>query len=554
MSDVVDGVKTDVLIVGGGPSGLATAIHLANVLNEKGHDGRIMLVEKGESIGSHILSGAVIKTDVFKELLPFTDINEIPFDSKVVKDSTVFLTADDSYDLPFHPPYMKNMGNKIASLGQVCKFLAEVAKKKGVEIYTGFSVDELLYDEEGRVCGAKTKDTGLDHNGNKMPNFQPGTEVQASITVLAEGTCGTLANGLIKKKNLDEGKNPQIYSLGVKELWKIPEGNIERGQVFHTAGYPLKDGEEFGGGFIYGLSDNRVALGLVVGLDYKDPTFDIHAAMQVWKQHPFVSKILEGGQILEYGAKTLPEGGYNSIPKFYSDGVIIVGDSAGMLATASLKGVHLSVQSGINAAKSAAEALIKEDFSDDTLKSVQDYFKNSRLHKELYPVRNFRQSFSKGLIPGALRFGVQLITNGACITGDLKTHPDNQTLLKLSEMGDKTSFKERFASKLEFDKVLTFDKVTDVFYANVKHDEEQPCHLIVDEKKVERNIKDYGGACYYFCPAEVYEIHSDKSGNKELRIHAENCVHCKTCHIKSVDNAILWVPPYGGDGPQYENM
>ncbi len=554
MSDVVDTVETDVLIVGGGPSGLATAIHLANVLNEKGVDGRILLVDKGESIGSHILSGAVIKTDVFKELLPFTDISDIPFDSDVVKDSTIFLTAQDYYDIPFHPPYMKNMGNKIASLGEICRFLAKIAKKKGVEIYTGFSMEKLLYDKEGRVCGAKTKDTGLDHHGNKMPNFQPGTEVKASITILAEGTCGTLAGEIIKKQNLDKGKNPQIYSLGVKELWKVPAENIERGQVYHTAGYPLKDGEEFGGGFIYGLKDNKVALGLVVGLDYKDPTFDIHAAMQIWKTHPFVSKILKDGQILEYGAKTLPEGGYNSIPKFYGDNFIIVGDSAGMLATASLKGVHLAIQSGINAAKSAAEALLKEDSSKETLKRVKTYFKESCLYKDLYPVRNFRQSFSKGLIPGALRFGVQLVTNGACLSGDLKTHPDNQTLLKFDQMGDKTPFADRFSSMLEFDKVLTFDKVTDVFYAKVKHDEEQPCHLIVDEKKVQENIKDYKGACYYFCPAEVYEIHSGEDKNKELRIHAENCVHCKTCHIKSVNNAIVWVPPYGGDGPQYENM
>jgi len=547
-------VSTDVLIVGGGPAGLSTAIYLANVLNDKGHEGRILLVEKGESIGSHILSGAVIKPEVFEELLPYIGTEDIPFDSEVVKDTTVFLTSDDNYDLPFHPPYMNNMGNQIASLAHVCKYLAGVAEKKGVEIYTGFAVDELLYDEDGKVCGAKTKDTGVDHHGKKLANFEEGTSIEAKITILAEGTRGSLTKTLIEKKNLDSGKNAQIYSLGVKELWKVPEGIIEEGQVFHTAGYPLQDGEEFGGGFIYGLSDNRVALGLVVGLDYKDPTFDIHGAMQVWKQHKFVSRILEGGNIIEFGAKTLPEGGYNSIIKHYGDGFMIVGDSAGMLATASLKGVHLAVQSGINAAKSAAKALIKDDTSEAELSSVQKHFENSRLYKELYPVRNFRQSFNNGMISGALRFGVQLITKGACLTGDIETELDNETLRRLNENSDKKSFAERFAGKLEFDKKLTFDKVTDVYYSKANHDEEQICHLVVDDVKMKQNIAEYGAPCRHFCPAEVYELHKDKTGHQELRIHAENCVHCKTCDIKSPNDAILWITPYGGDGPQYDYM
>ncbi len=547
-------VSTDVLIVGGGPAGLSTAIYLANVLNDKGHDGRILLVEKGESIGSHILSGAVIKPEVFEDLLPYIGTEDIPFDSEVVKDTTVFLTSSDNYDLPFHPPYMNNMGNQIASLAHVCKYLAGVAEKKGVEIYTGFAVDELLYDEDGNVCGAKTKDTGVDHHGDKLKNFEEGTSIEAKITILAEGTRGSLTKTLIKEKNLDTGKNAQIYSLGVKELWKVPEGNIEAGQVYHTAGYPLQDGEEFGGGFIYGLSDNRVALGLVVGLDYKDPTFDVHGAMQVWKQHKFVSRILEGGNIIEFGAKTLPEGGYNSIIKHYGDGFLIVGDSAGMLATASLKGVHLAVQSGINAAKSAASALIKDDVSEEGLSSVQKHFENSRLHKELYPVRNFRQAFNNGMISGALRFGVQLLTKGACLTGDIETELDNETLRKLNEPSEKKSFAERFAGKLEFDKKLTFDKVTDVYYSKANHDEEQICHLVVDDVKMKQNIEEYGAPCQYFCPAEVYELHKDKTGHQELRIHAENCVHCKTCDIKSPNDAILWITPYGGDGPQYDYM
>jgi electron-transferring-flavoprotein dehydrogenase len=551
MSDII---STDVLIVGGGPAGLATAIHLANILNERELDKRVLLVEKGEAIGSHILSGAVIKPDVFKDLLPYIGTDDIPFDTDVKRDSTIFLTADEHYDLPFHPPYMNNMGNKLASLGEVCRYLSSVAQKKGVEVYSGFSVDEILYDDSGRVCGAKTKDTGVDPNGDRLKNFQEGTSIKATITILAEGSRGSLTKTLVNKKGLDRGKNAQMYSLGVKELWSIPQGNILPGQVYHTAGYPLKNSEEFGGGFIYGLKDNKAAIGFVVGLDYKDPTFDIHACFQVWKQHPFVKKILKEGSILEFGAKTLPEGGYNSIPKFYGDNFLIVGDSAGMLATASLKGVHLAVQSGINAAITASKALISGDSSEQTLSYIKKLFDESILHKELYPVRNFRQSFTKGLIPGAIRFGVQLMTNGACLTGDLDTKPDNKTLRTLKENRDFKSFKDRFSDKLNFDKKVTFDKVTDVYYSKANHDEHQVCHLVVDKSKMEINIKEYGAPCRYFCPAEVYELHTTKDKKQSLRVHAENCVHCKSCDIKSPNDAITWTTPYGGDGPNYTYM
>ncbi len=547
----VDSVSTDVLIVGGGPSGLATAIHLANILHERGESKRVMLIEKGESIGSHILSGAVVKSDVFKELLPYSDFDEIPFDTKVTKDVTVKLSENDSFALPFHPPYMNNVGNQIASLGKLCKYLASIAEKKGVEIYTGFAVDEILY-KDGKVVGIKTKDTGIDHNGNKQANFQEGTKVYSKITILAEGTRGSLAKTVIDRFNLDANKNPQVYSLGVKELWSVPEGNIEEGQVYHTMGYPLEN-DEFGGGFIYGLSNNRVALGLVVGLDYKDPTLDIHALMQIWKTHPFVSKILKDGKILEFGAKTLPEGGYYSMPKLYTDNLLIVGDSAGFLAMPALKGVHLSIKSGILAATTAANALKKDDFSENELSNYEKAFNNSWAYKELYKTRNFRQAFSKGLLLGGLQFATQLVTGGAGVLGRLSIKKDNETLIPLNEF-DKPLFKEKFADKLEFDKVLTFDKVTDVFYSKAKHDEDQPSHLIVDQEKMKRNIEIYGAPCQYFCPAEVYELHISRSGDKELRVHAENCVHCKTCDIKSPNSAITWVPPYGGDGPNYEYM
>ncbi|MBU1668900.1 electron transfer flavoprotein-ubiquinone oxidoreductase [bacterium] len=549
-----DVISTDVLIVGGGPSGLATAIELANKLEQKGVKKRIMLLEKGASIGSHILSGAVIRPKVFKDLLTTKEYDGIPFDSKVTTDVTVKLNDHSQMELPFHPPYMSNDGNYIASLAQVCKYLAGIAESKGVEIYTGFAVDDMLYNEEGKVAGVKTKDTGVDHHGEKQKNYQAGTVVEADITVLAEGTRGSLAKKVIERFNLDSGKNPQIYSLGVKEIWSVPEGNIEAGAVYHTFGYPLKDKSEFGGGFIYGLSDNRVALGLVVGLDYADPRFDTHAAMQIWKTHPYVSKFLEGGNIIEFGAKTLPEGGWNSIPKYYEDNLMIVGDSAGFLTTARLKGVHLAVRSGICAARTAMSAFEKGDTGKKTLAEYEERVNKSFIHKEMYPIRNMRAVMQDGMLLGGLKMGVQLVTGGTCLFVP-KVHADADETQKLSEYQG-VPFKERFSGKLEFDKKLTFDKVTDVFYSKAMHDEHQPVHLVVnhpDEFQLS-NIEKYGLSEEAFCPAEVYELHIDKEGHKSLRLHAENCVHCKTCDIKSPNGGITWTTPYGGDGPEYNYM
>lgn len=549
----LDIVSTDVLIIGGGPAGLATAIHLADTLKEKSLNHRILLIEKGSSIGSHILSGAVIKPDVFKELLPDVEFSEIPFNARVKKDSTVLLSEKSSITLPFHIPYMNNIGNYTASLGQICRYLAQKAQEKGVEIYTGFAVDEILYSD-GKVTGAKTKDTGLDHHGKQLENFQAGTMIEAKITIFAEGTRGSLTKMLIKKFNLTEGKNEQVYSLGCKELWSVPEGNIEAGQIYHTMGYPLNN-DEFGGGFIYGLNDNKVAIGLVVGLDYKDPSFDTHDAMQIWKTTPFVSKILKGGRLVEYGAKTLPEGGYYAIPKLYTDNALIVGDSAGMLAMPALKGVHLAVKSGMLAAQTAANALQNNDTSAKSLAQYETLVNNSWIHKELYPVRNFRQGFAKGLIPGGFNFGTQLITGGAGFFGRLKSEPDSLTTKDLNTLKAKP-FKERFKGKLEFDKVLTFDKAFDIYHSGVHHDEQQVVHLHINNQEQfdAINIEQYGAMEQYFCSSEVYELHTSKDGTRELRIHAENCMHCRTCDIKSPGEGITWVIPNGGNGPEFQNM
>jgi electron-transferring-flavoprotein dehydrogenase len=549
----VDAVSTDVLIIGGGPSGLAAAIHLADTLKERGESRRILLIEKGSSIGSHILSGAVIKPDVFKELLPGVEFSEIPFNAKVTKDSTVLLGEKGSFTLPIHIPYMNNKGNYTVSSGQICKYLAVKAQERGVEIYPGFAVDEIIY-KDGKVAGAKTKDTGIDHHGHPLENFQPGTRVEARITIFAEGTRGSLTKMLIKKFNLNRDRNEQIYSLGVKEIWSVPLGNIEAGQVYHTMGYPLKN-DEFGGGFIYGLNENKVAVGLVVGLDYKDPSFDVHDAFQVWKTSSFVSGILKGGKLVEYGAKTLPEGGYYAIPKLYVDNAMIVGDSAGLVVMPALKGIHLAIKSGMLAAETAAHALLNNDTSELNLQQYETLLKNSSIYREMYRVRNFRQGFAKGLVIGGFHFGTQLITGGAGFFGRLRSHADSKTTLKVNELKVKP-FKERFKGKLEFDKVLTFDKATNVFYSGVYHDEQQVVHLHINNQENYNtiNIGEYGAPEQFYCSSEVYELHINKNGQKELRIHAENCMHCKTCDIKAPGEGITWMVPNGGNGPDFQNM
>jgi electron-transferring-flavoprotein dehydrogenase len=548
-------VKTDLLIIGAGPAGLSTAIHCADLCKKHGLQKRILLIEKGSTVGSHILSGALVRPAVFKELLPEVKMEDMPFYAKVNKDNLLLLLSSKSaIKSPIHPPYMSNKGTFTASLGQICQFLAAIAEEKGVEIYTGFAVNEVLYDDSGKIRGVKTIDTGIDHHGKKMENFQEGTRIEAKLTIFAEGTRGCLTKTVIQKFDLQKDKNPQIYSLGCKEIWELPSSTIKPGEVYHTMGYPMNL-HEFGGGFIYGLSNNRVVAGLVVGLDNEDPTFDVYAAFQVWKKHPAVTKFLKGGKLLQFGAKTLPEGGFYAIPKLYVAHALIVGDSAGFVVLPALKGAHLAMKSGMLAAETAVDAFSKDDFSEKILKIYEEKVYSSSIYKEMYPVRNFRQAFAKGMVKGGFLFGTQLLTGGAGFGGKLTTPSDAEATKKVKEVKGKL-FKERFKDKLEFDKEITFDKMTALFYSGTHHDENQDCHLIVNNpiSFESVNIEQYDAPCQYFCPAEVYEIHTDNEGKKKLRIHQENCLHCRTCDIKGVGDGITWHVPNGDNGPEYQNM
>lgn len=560
-------IEADILIIGGGPAGLATAIHFADLIkgyNDAIDSGKasgtklpsnIMLLDKAHAMGNHTLSGAIINPVSLRELLPGIPDKDMPFDSPVGKEEIRFFTKNSSIAMPFHPPYMGNKGNYVASLGKVTRWLGEIAEKKGVQIFNSFSCCELIY-ENGKVAGVRTSASGIDKEGNHLPHYQPGADIVAKITVLAEGTRGYLTKMLIKQFNLSEGRNPQVYSLGVKEAWKVPKGSFQPGHIVHSLGYPL-DFSEFGGGFIYGFTDDIVVVGMAIGLDYNDPTLDPHAALQVYKTHPFVSKILKGGKILHYGAKTIPEGGLFAIPRLYSDNVMIAGDSAGFTAMPSLKGVHLAVQSGMLAAKTAFEAFRKNDTSAKQLALYEELFKKSAAYKELYPVRNFRQSFKTNLVLGMMQFGTEIVTagRGLSLSGRLTMEADYKHCRPIKEISGKT-FSQKYKKELEFDEVLTFDKESELFYSGTKHNEEQPSHIFVPSSEAcQACIEKYGAPCQGFCPSKVFEISADPdTGKKKLVLHPSNCLHCKTCDIKDPLENVTWKPPYGGDGPKYENM
>ncbi len=543
-------LEADVVIVGAGPAGLACALRLAELIQQNPGDlsaENIYVLEKADELGMHSLSGAVMNPRGLRELVPDFEKEGAPLDTPVSDDAAYFFTQKSALRFPITPPPLRNHGNYVVSLSRLVQWLGQRAEKAGVNVFTGFAGSGLLV-EGGKVVGIQTDDKGVDKHGRRKANFQPGYELRAKVTVLAEGPRGSLTKQLVKQFSLDAGANPQVYSIGVKEIWEVPEGRIKPGTVWHTMGYPVPT-DMYGGGWVYGLQNNRVSLGLVVGLHYQNPLFDPHVAFQQYKLHPFVRRILEGGKLVRYGAKTIPAGGYWAIPKPYVSGALIVGDSGGYLDAQKLKGIHMAFKTGMLAAETIFEALRSGDTSEARLKSFHERVEQSWVKKELWAVRNFHQGFDHGLWRGLFHAALQQITGGRGLYARYPNRAGHEHYKKLSQLP------EAQRPNLKPDGQLTFDKVTDVFYAGTRHEEDQPAHLLVADTNIcaTRCVEEYGNPCQYFCPAAVYEIVTE-GDRKRLKLNASNCVHCKTCDIADPYEIITWVPPEGGGGPHYEGM
>lgn len=560
MTEERETLEIDVLFVGAGPACLAGAYHLVQKIKE--HDEKaqgaekigevsIAVIEKGDPIWAHAISGAVLDPKGLQEVIPDFLERGAPMESEVGKDRLYLLTEEWKLKIPWTPRILGNHGHYIVSLNKFVKWLGSECEKVGVDIFGGFPGVSLLI-EEGRVVGVRTGDKGIGKDGKRKPNFEPGVDIRAKVTVLGEGPLGTLTKELIREFGLEEGKNPQIYATGLKEVWEIPEGRMEDGEVIHTMGYPLGS-RDFGGGFIYKMSGNLVALGLVIGLDYADPYLDLQETLQKLKAHPFLRRLLEGGKMLHYGAKTIPEGGYFSIPKVYAPGALIVGDSAGLVEGLRLKGIHLAIKSGALAAEAILEALGKKDFSGETLSAYSKALDESWAMKEMYRSRNFRQPFRFGMHAGMMNAMVGLITKGRGIWARLKTRKDHLGMKTIDEYHGHGATPRR----MDFDGKITHDKMTDVYNSGTKHEEDQPSHLLVPDTDLCRTRckEEYGNPCQFFCPAQVYEMVADGTeGGLQLQLNPSNCVHCKTCEIKDPYENIQWVPPEGGGGPVYTNL
>lgn len=548
-------LEADVLIVGAGPAGLSCALHLAQLIKKHNESAssagaasplsaeNIYVLEKGREIGAHQLSGAIMNPKALAELVP--DFQKTaPLDTPVTDDAALFFTESSSFRFPITPPPFQNKGNYVVSLSKLVKWLGGLVEKTGVNLFTQFGGAQLLYDRQG-IAGVITEDKGLDKNGKPKDNYTPGYELRAKVTVLAEGPRGSLTKQLVSKEHLDN-INPQIYSIGIKELWDVQPGRIQPGYVAHTLGWPVST-DMYGGGWIYGLANNRVSVGLVIGLEYANPQFDPHEAFQKWKTHPSIKKILDGGKLVRYGAKTIPAGGWYSMPRTYVDGGLIIGDSGSFLDSQRLKGIHMAIKSGMLAAETIFEALKAGDTSAAKLSAFQKKVEESYIKKELWAVRNFHQSFQFGLLGGLFHAGLQFISGGRGLIDPMRVHPGHEDYHKI----DGRPATERFKG----DGKLTFDRLTDVYHSGTRHEEDQPCHLVVRDLNVcaNRCTVEYGNPCQYFCPAAVYEVAHEKDGFK-LKINAANCVHCKTCDIADPYQIIDWVVPEGGGGPNYEGM
>ena len=537
----------DVVIVGAGPAGLAAACKI----KQTNPAYSVCVLEKGSEVGAHILSGAVFEPTALNELFPNWQSMSAPLNTAVTDDHILLLQEQKQIRVPgiFAPKTMKNHGNYIISLGNFCRWLATQAENLGVEIFPGFSAAEILYDENDQVMGIATGDMGLGKAGEKKDSYMQGMELHAKFTLFAEGCRGHLGKQLISKYQLDKDKDPQHYGLGIKELWKIPAEQHQPGLVVHSAGWPLSESDTLGGGFLYHLEDNQVAVGLITNLSYSNPHLSPYDEFQRYKQHPSIKQYLQGGERITYGARAITKGGLQSQPKMSFPGGLLIGDDAGTLNFAKIKGSHTAMKSGMIAAETVCTALDQAQHNSDLTTYASNY-RASWAYKELHQQRNFGPAQHKfGYLLGSAYAFVDINIFNGLLPWTLKDPiADHATLKKVSE--------SKPISYPKYDGVLSFDKPSSVFLSNTNHEEEQPCHLILKDPKlpINENLALYNEAAQRYCPAGVYEVVKDAESGSKFQINAQNCVHCKTCDIKEPSQNINWVSPEGGGGPNYPNM